>query len=65
MKTSSKSEQEVFKEVPWSSDALLDCNQEVELIQLEGSEEFKAKLRALTLSQPDLFPIMGNINKNF
>ena len=48
MRTSSKSEQ-VFKEVPWSSDALLDCNQEVELIQLVGSEEYKAKLCALIL----------------
>lgn len=54
MRTSSKSEQ-VFKEVPWSSDALLDCNQEVELIQLEGSEEFKAKLRALILKYRKVF----------
>ena len=54
MRTSSKSEQ-VFKEVPWSSDALLDCNQEVELIQLVGSEEYKAKLCALILKYRKVF----------
>ena len=56
MRTSSKSEQ-VFKEVPWSSDALLDCNQEVELIQLVGSEEYKAKLCALILKYRKVFSL--------
>ena len=40
-------EKQVFTEVPWSSDALLDGDPEVELIRVEGSEEFKAKFRAL------------------
>ena len=48
-------EEQVFKEAPWSSDALLDGDQEVELIQLEGSEEFKAKLRALILKYRKVF----------
>ena len=48
-------EEQVFEEVPWSSDALLDGDQEVELIQLEGSEELKAKLRALILKYRKVF----------
>ena len=42
-------EEQVFQDVPWSSDAIPKCNQEVEVIRLEGSEELKAKLCALIL----------------
>jgi hypothetical protein len=48
-------DEQVFEEAPWSSDALHDCTQELELIQLDGSEELKAKLRTLILRYREVF----------
>jgi len=50
-----KFDEQVFKEVPWSSNAHLECNQEVELLKLEGSKDSKAKLRTLIIRYQEVF----------
>ena len=48
-------EEFIFPEVPWSDDTLHDCNRDLDLIKISGSDEFQAKIRTLIHRYKDIF----------
>ena len=48
-------EEFIFPEVPWSDDNLHDCNRDLDLIKISGSDEFQAKIRALIHRYKNIF----------